>query len=204
MADYEYYIDYLKQTDRFPQSVYHRAKHGMVREALGSIPTGSRILDAGCGIGNVTKNYYNHFAIFGVDEQQSAINYCQQFCKGTYVKGDLYKIPFDDNFFDAILFLDAIEHLTQPVLALQELARVLKPGGIILICTMNYSSPLWFILEHTWHRFFAGPCKPYMKEVHPTHYTEELLRHHCDGLFEEVYLIKRIMNMELFYFGKKR
>lgn len=43
------------------------------------------------------------------------------------------------NFFDVILLLDAIEHLTQPVLALQELARVLKPSGIILTFSLEYS-----------------------------------------------------------------
>ena len=204
MSDHEYYIDYLKRTDRFPQSIYHKAKHDMVRKAFDSLPRGARILDAGCGIGHITKKYCDLYEVFGIDEQLSAINCCRQSCRGNYIQGNLCKLPFADNFFDSIVFLDAIEHLAQPVSALCELARVLKHRGTILICTMNYASPLWFILEHTWHRFFGGTCKPYLKDVHPTHYTEQLLRQHCSGLFKEIYLKKRIMNMELFYFGKKQ
>jgi ubiquinone/menaquinone biosynthesis C-methylase UbiE len=203
MDEAGYYIDYLKRTTRFPQSVYHRAKLDMVRNTIQSQPQGSRVLDAGCGIGHITNEYCDRYEVYGLDEQPAAIDYCWQHCRGTYVQGDLCEIPFSNDFFDLILFLDAIEHLTNPIRALRELARILKPGGAVLICTMSYSSPLWFVLEHTWHRFCGGTCKPYLKDVHPTHYTKKLLRQHCSGIFEEVYLTTRIMHMELFYFGRK-
>jgi len=203
MNEQTYYLEYLKRTDRFPQSVYHKAKHEMVREAVSGLKPGARVLDAGCGIGHITAPYTDKYSLFGVDEQASAVQYCKEHWKGTYDQASLYKLPYEDNFFDLILFLDAIEHLDHPIDALRELARVLKPGGHILICTMSYSSPLWFILEHTWHRFFGGSCKPYSKDVHPTHYTKKILRDHCTGLFKEVSFRERIMKMELFYTGEK-
>jgi len=203
MDECSYYLEYLKRTSRFPQSIYHVAKQDSVRKVFASIPATSCVLDAGCGIGHITGPYSGRYAIFGIDEQRSAIQYCQAHWKGTYVQASLNKIPFADNFFDLIVFLDAIEHLDKPVTALRELARVLKPGAPILICTMNYASPLWFILEHTWHRFVGGSCKPYSREVHPTHYTSGVLRGHCSGLFEEVFLEERVMGMELLYLGKK-
>lgn len=204
MNNQNYYIEYLKRTDRFPQSLYHKAKYNMVESMFSSLPKGSIVLDAGCGIGNITGKYCNVYSITGIDEQQSAIQYCQRSYSGKYILGGLCNLPFDDNTFDLILFLDTIEHLSKPILALKELARVLKPGSKILICTINYASPLWFILENTWHRFFGGSCKPYSKDVHPTRYTSKLLRGHCNDLFEEVSIQKRIMNMELFYIGKKK
>ena len=203
MDEKYYYLEYLKGTTRFPQSIYHTAKHNIVREIFSSIPVGSRVLDAGCGIGHITGPYSGGYAVFGVDEQQSSISYCKEHWQGTYAIASLYRMPFENNFFDLIFFLDAIEHLDRPVDALMELARVLKPGGRMLICTMNYESPLWFILEHTWHRLRGGACKPYSKDVHPTPYNSRLLHEHCAGLFEEMYLRKRIMGMELFYLGKK-
>lgn len=203
MEKEKYYLDYLKKTDRFPQSVYHKAKHAMASKMFNSITPGSKVLDAGCGIGNITGKYCDEYSIFGVDEQSDAIEYCQNTYSGKYVQADLSALPFEDNFFDLILFLDAIEHLDKPIFALKELSRVLKPKGSILICTMNYGSPLWLILEHTWHRFFGGTCKPYSKNVHPTQYTEKLLRQHCNIYFKEIPMQKRIMNMELFYIGKK-
>lgn len=164
---------------------------------------GAAILDAGCGVGHISGPYCDKYRVFGIDEQLSAVNYCRKKWKGIYAQGSLYNISFEDNFFDIVLLLDTIEHLISPVAALRELSRVMKPDASILICTMDYSSPLWFILEHTWHRFFGGKCKPYSRDVHPTQYTEKMLRQHCNGLFEESCLQKRIMGMELFYIGKK-
>lgn len=199
----KYYIEYLKRTDRLPQSIYHKAKHDMVRKMFDVLPFGSLALDAGCGIGNVTGKYCDRYSIVGIDEQLSAVQYCRNSCGGQYMQAALYSLPFQDNKFDLILFLDTIEHLTDPILTLKELARVLKPGARILICTINYASPLWLILENTWHRLFGGRCKPYSRQVHPTRYTPSLLRQHCKEFFKEVILQKRIMGMELFYVGRK-
>ncbi len=203
MDKQEYYFEYLKKTEKFPQAVYHKAKHDMVGSMFSMLSPRARVLDAGCGIGNITTKYCQSYSIIGIDEQLSAIEYCEKHCRGKYIQSSLYILPFRDDVFDLVLFLDAIEHFTDPLLALKELARVLKPDGKVLICTMNYASPFWFILEHTWHRFFGGRCKPYSKDIHPTPYAEKLLRRHCNVFFREIRLEKRIMGMELFYIGKK-
>ncbi|MGO9139314.1 MAG: class I SAM-dependent methyltransferase [Syntrophales bacterium] len=203
MEEKKYYIDYLKKTDQFPQSVYHRAKHSVVRDILNGQSRGSLVLDAACGIGNVTSGYCDNFSIVGIDEQLSALQYCRDQHSGKYVQGDLYFLPFTNSCFDLILFLDSIEHLTNPTLSLRELARVLKTGGRIIICTINYGNLLWNILENTWHRFCGGNCKTFSKDVHPTRYNTRLLRSHCNQFFREVSFEKRILKMELFYIGEK-
>lgn len=203
MSDQGYYFEYLKKTERFPQSIYHRAKHNMVSQMFLHLAPGALVLDAGCGIGNITAKYCSLYSIVGIDEQSSSIKYCQKHCEGKYLQASLYKIPFRDNVFDLVLFLDAIEHIRDPFEVLEELVRVLKPKAKILICTMNYASPLWTILQNSWHRFFGGSCKPYSKEVHPTPYTEKTLRLHCNKFFQEVCLEKLLMGMELFYIGMK-
>lgn len=199
----KYYLNYLKKTKKFPWSIYHQAKHDMVHKMFISLPKNSRVLDAACGIGHVTGEYCDQYAIYGIDIEASAIQQCRQNYSGDYRRASVYKIPFRNNFFNLILFLDSIEHLTKPVLALKELARVLKSNGKILICTVNYGSPFWLILENSWHRVFGGQCKPFLKDVHPTRYTDKLLRQHTDGLFKEINLEKQVLNMELFYIGKK-
>ena len=203
MDENQYYLEYLKRTGRFPQSIYHRAKHKMVHEMFESLPKGSIALDAGCGIGHITAGYRNDYRIVGIDEQLSALQCCPKIGGGKYIQASLYSLPFKDGTFELVLFLDAIEHLRKPVSALKELARVMKNGAKILICTMNYENPLWFVLEHTWHRFFGGGCKPYSKDVHPTQYNEALLREHCKDIFKEISLKKRVMDMELFYIGER-
>lgn len=204
MAQKNYYLDYLKKSVYFPQSVYHKAKNKMVGKMLKNLPSGSSVLDAGCGIGNITGKYCRKYLVTGIDEQPSAIKYCQKHYKGKYLKTNLYKLPFENNKFDLILFLDVIEHLTKPKKVLKELARVLRPEAYILICTINYANPLWLVLENTWHRFFAGNCHTYSQQTHPTRYTTKLLQNHCQKYFKKTSLEKKVLNMELFYIGKKK
>jgi len=199
----DYYLEYLQRTDRFPQSVYHRAKHALVRDLFAWATPSGRVLDAACGVGNITGKYAVNHQLVGIDEQADAIRICQRNYRGRYLQGTIYQLPFRNESFGLILFLDAIEHFTDPVRALRELSRVLRPGGRILICTINYANPLWFILENTWHRLFAGTCRTYSPEVHPTRYHQRLLRQHCQGLFREVRFERRILMMELFYIGEK-
>lgn len=191
------------RTEKFPQSIYHRVKHTQVRNLVNSLILQSAILDAGCGIGNITGCFVQNHKVFGIDNQITALHHCRKNFQGTYLNADLFEIPFIDNCFDLVLLLDAIEHFNKPITALHELARVLKSGGHILICTINYSNPLWYILENTWHRFFAGNCRTFSKDVHPTRYSAFLLREHCKGIFHEIYLQRRILKMELFFLGKK-
>lgn len=199
-----YYLEYLIQAQRFPQSLYHKTKLDLTRKLVRELPKGSLILDAGCGIGNITSPYCTDYKIIGVDEQQSAIDYCSNHHQGTYIKSDISKgLPFKNMFFDLVLFHDSIEHFTEPTKTLVELARVLKKEKKIVISTINYANPLWFILENTWHRIFSGNCRTYSCDVHPTRYTDQLLHQHCRGLFEETVLYKKVFKMELFYIGKK-
>lgn len=198
-----YYLDYLKKTDTWPRSVYHAPKHELVANFFKELPKGSRVLDAACGAGNISNKYANDYDLVGIDEQQSAIDYCRENYSGEYFQEDIYNLSLSDNSFDGIVFLDSIEHFREPVLALKQLARVLKPGGKILVCTINYSNPLWLILENTWHRLMSGNCHTFHADVHPTRYTAKLLREHCNACFHELDLSKRVMRMELFYLGEK-
>jgi len=57
------------------------------------------------------------------------------------VVGDVHKMEFEDNKFDTILCLEVFEHLKNPFLAAQEIERVLKPGGQ-LILTTRFIAPI--------------------------------------------------------------
>ncbi|PIR72622.1 MAG: hypothetical protein COU42_00590 [Candidatus Nealsonbacteria bacterium CG10_big_fil_rev_8_21_14_0_10_36_24] len=61
---------------------------------------------------------------------------------------DIIKIPEPDNSFDAILCTEVIEHVPDPIKALEELTRLLKPGGIIILTapfiSMAHFSPFHF------------------------------------------------------------
>ena len=106
------------------------AKLTYVRRWLDALPSGTRVLDAGCGEGVLVDEYAGRLAIEGVDA-----NYASDRVR----KASLTALPYADASFDRALCLDVLEHLPfadQPR-ALAELRRVLEPGGELLVSVPN-------------------------------------------------------------------
>lgn len=99
-----------------------------------------RILDAGCGNGR-----YTHFLlrrsdpdafITGFDYSQGMLKRARERLAGsraTHVRADLTRLPYADRTFDAVVCGWVLEHLPDPRMGLRELARVLQPGGKLLL-----------------------------------------------------------------------
>lgn len=66
-------------------------------------------------------------------------------------KGIAQELNFDDSQFDCVILQDVIEHLGKPQVAVKEIARVLKKGGIVYLSTPNRWSPLNFISDPHWN-----------------------------------------------------
>lgn len=108
----------------------------------------TRILEAGCGFGHwVFWMAEQGFETTGVDLSPKAISLAKDYalknkinnCK--FIKGDVRKLPIEDNYFDIIFSFGLIEHFLRPEIILKELLRVLKPGGKIFLSVPNkYSS----------------------------------------------------------------
>ena len=101
------------------------------------------ILDIGCYDGtflSLIKNKNNNFfgieaSVFGVKEAiKKGINVRQFFFD------DKTQMPFDDNFFDIIITGEIIEHIYDTDFFLEEIQRLLKPGGKLIISTPNIAS----------------------------------------------------------------
>ena len=94
------------------------------------------VLDAGCGSGRVFQHRLAGRVrrVVGVDvtdEPRANENIDDT------VKGDLRALPLRDASFDLIVMSHVAEHLTEPEAAFRELARVLRPGGRLLLLTPN-------------------------------------------------------------------
>ncbi len=100
-----------------------------IAEFSKSLPSGTRVLDAGAGESR-HRAAFNHCTYVAVDLAvgDEAWNYADIDCVG-----DLAAIPLATDSFDAALNVVVLEHLPRPDLALAEIARVLKPGGRLLL-----------------------------------------------------------------------
>lgn len=109
-----------------------------------------KILDAGCGRG-----FYPHalsfFAfpkeIHGIDISNEYLSIARQYCTDKRVrlqKGSLYSLPYPDNYFDAVICSEVLEHLDNDTAGARELHRVLKKDGLLLVSVPNERFPfLW-------------------------------------------------------------
>jgi SAM-dependent methyltransferase len=123
------------------------------------------ILDAGCGNGR-----YSRFLLRQADADAlvTGFDYSQQMLhrarkrlgneRATHVAADLTRLPYADSSFDAIVCGWVLEHLPDPRPGLQELARVLRPGGKLLLMatedTLNGA-----MCSRLWH------CRTYNRTV---------------------------------------
>ncbi len=93
------------------------------------------LLEVGCGAGRILatiKKKDRHLKLTGVDISAHEIKIAKRDNKGiAFVRANGEHLPFKDNTFDYVVFLDYIEHVDNPDRALQELHRVVKKGGLL-------------------------------------------------------------------------
>lgn len=96
---------------------------------------GQRILDAGCARGRFTRHIAKTGAqVFGVDLTWTFVQSAKTTIPAaTFTSGSLSALPFADNTFDSVYCVEVLEHLPDTRLALSEMARVIKPGGMLLV-----------------------------------------------------------------------
>jgi 2-polyprenyl-3-methyl-5-hydroxy-6-metoxy-1,4-benzoquinol methylase len=104
--------------------------------------SGKKLLDAGCGTGWFSKFSCDRGAnVTSMDLGEKLLSKVALKCNSERVVGSILEIPFDDNTFDIIISSEVIEHVPDPYKAMQELFRVLKPGGTLVLTTPN---KIWY------------------------------------------------------------
>lgn len=136
-----------------------------IEASLKKIPVGSKILDAGAGECQF-KKFCSHLNYVSQDFAQYDGIGNEGLQTGTWdntqldIVSDITAIPVDDGSFDAVMCTEVLEHVPDPVAALKELHRVLKPGGLLLI-TAPFASLTHFAPYH-----FATGLSKYFYEHH--------------------------------------
>lgn len=124
MTDQDRYFEYLQGRTRVG-AFYRRC---VLYPRLSRRLSG-RLLDVGCGIGDMLAFYSNSV---GVDINVRTVEFCRRRGFEAYLM-EPDRLPFDDQSFDSILMDNVLEHIADPVPILTELRRLLPPGGRLLI-----------------------------------------------------------------------
>lgn len=122
-----------------------RSRAEAIYEFLGIGP-GQRVLDLGCGRGfylNFTRHLYPAADVVGVELERPLLDVARRHVPGAAVVcASAYDLPFRDAAFDRVLFTEVIEHVPDDEAALAEIARVLRPGGVVALTTPHAGYPL--------------------------------------------------------------
>lgn len=152
-------ISYLKKTFLFNQS----SRDGWVKQQAALIPAGSRVLDVGAG-SCPYRVYFSHCDYRTHDFEKlssSQLRDKRGYGQMNYV-GDICSIPVEDGSFDVVLCTEVLEHVPEPIRAVNEFSRIVKPGGkLIMTAPLGsglHQEPYHFYGGYTphWYRRFLG------------------------------------------------
>src|SRR5690349_1520936 len=118
---------------------------------LSSLRPGLDLLDVGCGPGTITVDLARRVApgrTLGIDRASEVLEQARAhaLARGVEIElrtGDVYALDLPDASFDVIHLHQVLQHLTDPVRALRELRRVLRPGGVLAARDSDYSCFSW-------------------------------------------------------------
>ena len=129
-----YYVDYHEHCDPAPNA-YVRARLHEITSEFAPYRQNNRLLDVGCGAGAMleaaTKNGWN---VQGVDVSASAVKHSRSLGFDVF-HGELQEAKLPDQYFDVVTAGELLEHVFDPQVVMNEIARLLRPGGLLWTTT---------------------------------------------------------------------
>jgi ubiquinone/menaquinone biosynthesis C-methylase UbiE len=129
------------------------------------LPAGSTILDAACGTGRHSVRLAGRgHTVIGVDGSEAMLEKAREkLPDATFRQGDLTSLPLEDASVDAVVCALSLVHLEAVAPAVAEFARVLRPGGTLLVSDVHP-----FLIELGWRaQFAAGEGGIGFMTIHP-------------------------------------
>ena len=132
-AEYFKAFDALREADACEPYAVSEAIHGY------SAAKGLKVLDIGCGNGYVLYQYARHGAeVTGVDLTRMAVDLSRKRfalggLSGEFLEVDGNRLPFPDAHFDIVCSMGVLHHVSNPRPMVDEIFRVLKPGGRLIV-----------------------------------------------------------------------
>ena len=121
---------------------WYKSRESFLDVLLRRLPRGGLVLDAGCGPGSMLHYFGRYGEVIGLDRYQPALQMCRSHFSGSLLQGECGLLPFADNSFALVAACEVLYHrnIADVAATVQEFARVLRPGGTLLLVDSAYSA----------------------------------------------------------------
>jgi len=147
------------------------AYDGVLRSALANhgrpLHAQSRVLDCGIGSGGLSAALARvtggPLVLHGVDMSPAMLVQAEEILRATEIEAhlrsaDAHALPYPDDHFDLVMSAHMVEHCPRPQRVLAELARVLRPGGLLVLCVTR-ASLLGMMIHLSWRTHAVTPSR---------------------------------------------
>lgn len=161
----------------------------------GRLRSGQLLVDCGAGTGFFAKEATQFCDVIAVDDFEESLAIARRHLGENSVrKGSCTSLPLDDAVADSVTALDVIEHVEEDGKAVQEMARILKPGGTLVITVPAFQALWsdWDVVLHHHRRYRRANLVPLIRDA-----GLELV--HCNYVnvlvFPAVYVVRKLRTL---------
>ncbi len=163
--DKDYYsgdADYSYNDERKDFKGHEYVWKARIRRILKSLGykngNGLKLLDVGCSFGGFLKTASRFgFETHGIDISEYAVDWAKEnLSLDKLTCGKVFDAKYPDSFFDVVTMIEVIEHVDDPKTFLNEVSRILKPGGLLVLQTANMNGQQAKREAANYHYFLPG------------------------------------------------
>jgi len=171
----------------------------VIRRELATLKPGATIVDLGCGAGSIlARTRRDHDFAVAADHDPELLATAKLAGSSPILLDLDGELPLDSASIDVVLCTDVIEHIVEPKRALEEMFRVLRPGGTVIVFTPPYDSARWNLAEWLHRLITRRPAD------HISPFTRESLTWWIGRYFVDCRLGRVNWNLSMYAIARKK
>lgn len=168
--DSKFYQEFFKESDpeACSKDIRRRLRNIEILSVLDGYKDGSIIVDLGCGVGDLCQIIPSHLRKIGIDLSLPALRYAKRDSNThiTLINASLYELPLLEESADVVICLEVLEHLEDDDRALDEISRILRPGGrLIMSLPGEFYFPQYLDLMGHWRHYTSTSMGQMLERV---------------------------------------